>query len=317
MAQAYLLADRTFREAWEVHRWGMNRVSELSARFPAGLIIEILGRHGVEVKELVDDFYRHLADKHFAYYDHPASPYIDTDNLGVLLRILRYSDDTPDRQRNIQGLLALLEANVRPDGRLPVWLNAQEEAEPVMFLGEGCGTIEANLLLGLLLYQPHEYGHLVLRASRRLLADFASRGASITVNYPRTYNLAVLAELISNLTNQGLSDQIPDFAVADDRLRIEIERETSRPRVGPQDAACLIWAGQSARLAHSPRDRLLPTVLNSQSFDGGWPAEPFFFAPTSGGRAMWYSSRLLTSAVCYHALNLVQLSANRQAASEV
>ena len=310
MAQDYLLADRTFREAWEVHRWGMNGVSELSARFPAGLIIEILGRHGVDVKELVDDFYLHLEDKHFAYYDHPTTPFIDTDNLGVLLRILRYSDDTPDRRRAIQGLLALLEANVQPDGRLPVWLNTQEEAESVMFLGEGCGTIEANLLLGLVRYKPDESGPLVLRASRRLLTDFASRGTSITVNYPRTYTLAVLAELLSDLTTQGLSDQIPDFAAADDRLRIEIERETTRPKIGPQDAACLTWAGYTAGVAPFPPDRLLPIILDSQSFDGGWPAEPFFFAPTAGGRTMWHASRLLTSAVCYQALNLVGLSAD-------
>ena len=308
MAQAFLLADRTFREAWEVHRWGMNGATELSARFPAGLIIEILGRHGVDVRELVDDFYRHAEEKHFSYYDHPATPYIDTDNLGVLLRISEYSDDSPSRQRTLQDLLARLEANVRPDGRLPVWLNVHDEVEPVMFLGEGCGTIEANLLLGLLRYKSYEHGHLVLRASRRLVADFASRGTSITVNYPRTYTLAVLAELLSHLTTQGLIDQIPDFAAAGDRLRVEIERETSRPRIGPQDAACLTWAGYTAGV---PSDALLPIILTSQSFDGGWPAEPFFFAPAAGGRAMWYSSRLLTSAACYHALNLVGISANR------
>jgi hypothetical protein len=310
MAQGYLLADRTFQEAWEVHRWGMNGVTELSARFPAGLIIEILGRHGVEVGELVDDFFRHAEDKHFSYYDHPATPYIDTDNLGVLLRIVQYSDDSPSRHRTLQDLLALLATNVGPDGRLPVWLNPHDEAEPVMFLGEGCGTIEANLLLALLRYQPHESGHLVLRASRRLLADFASRGTSITVNYPRTYTLAVVAELLSDLTTQGLSDQIPDLAAADDRLRFEIERETSRSRIGPQNSACLIWARYSAGLAHLPSDGFLGTIVNSQSFDGGWPAEPFFFAPSAGGRAMWFSSRLLTSAVCYHALNLVGPAAN-------
>jgi hypothetical protein len=191
-----------------------------------------------------------------------------------------------------------------------VWLNTHDEAEPVTFLGEGCGTIEANLLLGLLRYQPHESGHLVLRASRRLLADFASRGTSITVNYPRTYTLAVVAELLSDLTTQGLSDQIPDLAAADDRLRFEIERETSRSRIGPQNSACLIWARYSAGLAHLPSDGFLGTIVNSQSFDGGWPAEPFFFAPSAGGRAMWFSSRLLTSAVCYHALNLVGPAAN-------
>ena len=310
MAQGYLLADRTFREAWEVHRWGMNGATELSARFPAGLIIEILGRHGVDVRELVDDFYRHAEEKHFSYYDHPATPYVDTDNLGVLLRIDEYSDDKPERQRTLQDQLALLETNVRPDGRLPVWLIAHDEAELTMFLGEECGTIEANLLLGLLRYKPHEYGHLVLRASGRLLADFASRGTSITVNYPRTYTLAVLAELISQLRTQGLSGQISDFTAADDRLRIEIEREVSRPRIGPQDAACLTRACCAAGLAHLPTNGFLRTILASQSFDGGWPAEPFFFAPAAGGRAMWYSSRLLTSAICYQALNLAGLSAN-------
>ena len=308
MAEGFLLADRTFQEAWEVHRWGMNGANELSARFPAGLIIEILGRHGVDVKDLVDDFFRHAEQKHFSYYDHATTPYVDTDDLGVLLRIVEYSHDSPSRHRSLQDLLALVETNVRPDGRLPVWLSGQDEAEPVMFLGEGCGTIEANLLIGLLRYGPHECGRVVLPASRRLLADFASRGTSVAVNYPRTYTVAVFAELLSQMSAQGLSGPIPELAAADDRLRVEIEHEATRPRMGPQDAACLISAGYRAGVATLPTDRLLTIIRNSQGFDGGWPAEPFFFAPAAGGRTLWYSSRLLTSALCYHALNLVALS---------
>lgn len=310
MAQGYLVADRTLRDAWEVHRWGMNGATELSARFPAGLIIEILGRQGVDVREMVDDFYRHAEDKHFSYYDHPTTPYIDTDNLGVLLRIFQYSEDSPRRRQIIQHLLTLLETSVRPDGRLPVWLKTQNEDEPVMFLGEGCGTVEANLLLGLIQYQPDDLHHLVLPASRRLLADFAARGTSITVNYPRNYTLAVVGELLANLTSENLSSRIPDFAAAEDRLRTELEQETGRPRIGPQDAACLTWAGRTTGSVQPATDRFVSIILKSQSFDGGWAAEPFFFAPIAGGRTMWYSSRLLTSAVCYHALSLVEISTN-------
>jgi len=72
MAEGYLAADPTFRDAWEVHRWGMAGAAEVTARFPAGLVIEALGNHGHDVADLADEFYQSAGEQGFAYYDHPA-----------------------------------------------------------------------------------------------------------------------------------------------------------------------------------------------------------------------------------------------------
>ena len=44
------------------------------------------------------------------------------------------------------------------------------------------------------------------------------------------------------------------------------------------------------------------TILKGQSFDGSWIGERFAAAPNRGLAVTWYSSSLLTSALCYDAL---------------
>lgn len=300
MAVGFLLADPTLRESWETHRWGLLGAVETSARFPAGLILEILAGHGLDVTEMIDGFFRSTAGKHFAYYDHPAArPYIESDTLGLLLRLYKHSGRTDSHRMVLSEYLELLHKYVGPDGRLPVWLVESDQAQALV-LGEGCGTIEANLLLGLLDYQPEEHMSLITPAAHRLLADYIARGVSINVNYPQSYARAVLADLLDRL-------QELDFAMVEParrRLRGETLRASQQARVTPQDAACLIWTCSRPGLADLHRESWAEIVARAQSFDGGWPSEPFFFAPAGRGRTMWYSSRLLTTALCYHALSI-------------
>jgi len=302
MAAGFLLADPTMREAWEVHRWGLLGAVEMSAQFPAGLILEILAGHGLEMTELIDGFFRSTEGKRLAYYDHPvARPFVESDTLGLLLRLYKYSGQSERNGKIVDEYLELLHKRVRPDGRLPVWLVERDQA-PAMVLGEGCGTIEANLLLGLLDYQPHEHMSLIMPAAHRLLDDYVTRGASINVNYPHPYTRAVLAELIDRL--EILDSEITELAPARRRLRAEISRAAHQARITPQEAACLVWSCSRPDLADLIQDSWNTTITRTQSFDGGWAGEPFFFAPATGGRTMWYSSRLLTTALCFHALSM-------------
>jgi len=299
MAVGFLLADPTMREAWETHRWGLLGAVETSARFPAGLILEILAGQGVDVTELIDGFYRSTGERHFAYYDHPAARhYIESDTLGLLLRLYQHSGQTEGHRRVLGDYLELLHKHGPPDGRLPVWL-VQSDQAPAMVLGEGCGTIEANLLLGLFDYQPHEHMSLIMPAARRLLGDYVARGTSVNVNYPQPYARAVLAELIDRL--EGLDPEMTQLARP--RLRAEVLRSAHQARINPQEAACLIWTCSRPALADLHKESWKTIITRAQSFDGGWPGEPFFFVPAAGGRTMWYSSRLLTTALCFHALS--------------
>jgi hypothetical protein len=305
MAERFLTADPTFREAWEVHRWGMADAAEVTARFPAGLVIEVLGKHGSDVADLVDDFYRQAAEKQFAYYDHPDLPYVETDTLGTMLRLFPYSKQTEWHRKTLDDFIALLDGHVAEDGRLPVWLVDQTDAGHVL-LGEGCGTIEASLLCGMIGYDPDRFGPLVQRSAERLIDDFLDRGAGITVNYPRPYLLAVFADLLAALAN---TDPIERISAAWNQLAVQIEIEAARDRPTAMTAACLILACSHPQTAHLADETWTTTVLKGQSFDGGWTGEPMFFAPNRGGETTWYTSRLVTSALCYDALSTPALEA--------
>jgi hypothetical protein len=304
MAAGFLLADRTFQEAWEVHRWGLLGAAEISARFPAGLILELLAKHGLEVTEMVDDFFWSIDEQHLAYYDHPAARrYVESDTLGLLLRIYKHSSQTERHRGVLRDFLALLAKHARPDGRLPVWLVSSVQVSALV-LGEGCGTIEANLVRGLLEYQPDEHMSLIVPSTRRLLGDYAARGSSVNINYPQPYTRGVLAELTDQVEQQGLIGEIPEVAPARERLREELARTGRQSRITPQEAACLIWSCWRPGLTDLYQKSWQAIVTSGQSFDGGWAAEPFFFAPSSGGQTKWYSSRLLTTALCFHAISL-------------
>ena len=82
---------------------------EVSAQFPAGLILEILAGHGLDMTELVDGFFRSTEDKRLAYYDHPvARPYIESDTLGLLLRLYKHSGQTERNEKILGDYLELL-----------------------------------------------------------------------------------------------------------------------------------------------------------------------------------------------------------------
>ena len=295
-AARYLTADPTFRDAWEAHRWGMAGDPEVTARFPAGLVIEVLGNHGHDVGDYADEYYRQAAEQGFTYYDHPDLPYRETDTIGTLLRLWPYTKQTDWHRSIADGLIDVLEAHVERDGRLPVWLVDPAEAEHPL-LGERCATIEANLLRGLIAYDAERCGGLVARSSDRLFAEFAVRGAGITVNYPRPFLLSVLAALLAARPN---SDRW-------DRLRQEIVVEAARDRTTPQAAAALSLACSHGPTADLMDERWTDTIVKGQSFDGSWAAEPMFFAPNRGGTVTWYASPLLTSGVCYDALASTRL----------
>ena len=305
MTEGFLTADPTFREAWEVHRWGMADAAEVTARFPAGLVIEVLGKHGSDAADFVDDFYRQAAEKQFAYYDHPDLPYVETDTLGTMLRLFPYSKQTEWHRKTLDDFIALLDGHVAEDGRLPVWLVDQTDAGHVL-LGEGCGTIEASLLCGMIGYDPDRFGPLVQRSAERLIDDFLDRGAGITVNYPRPYLLAVFADLLAALAN---TDPIERISAAWNQLAVQIEIEAARDRPTAMTAACLILACSHPQTAHLADETWTTTILKGQSFDGGWTGEPMFFAPNRGGETTWYTSRLVTSALCYDALSTPALEA--------
>jgi hypothetical protein len=308
MAEGFLLADLMFRESWESHREGMFGSSFVTSRFPAGLILEILSAHGHDMSIPIDDFLAFTATNRFRYYEHPWSD-IDSDTLGVYLRLTPHSA-TVGRGQAATPVLASLERDVAVQGHVPVWITDCEGSpvdRPFMLnLGEGCGTVAAHLLLGLLAHEPERYASTIERGSLQLLGRIGEVGLGANVNYPPLFALAAFARLITKLEDSGHGfldgPGKPAASKARKMLGSALDGATQRRVLTAQQAALLTSACLVMKCSGKLEPGWRTTILTKQRFDGSWIGEPFAAAPNRGLAVTWYSSTLLTSALCYDAL---------------
>ncbi len=307
MAEGFLMSDLTFRESWETHREGMFGSTAVASRYPAGLILEILRARGHEVSRAVNEFLAFTASNAFRYYDHPWSE-IDSDTLGVYLRLLPAANG--GLSQAVAPVLACVERDVAALGRVPVWVRECEgspRGRPAMLdLGEGCGTVGAHLLLGLLAYAPDRYAETIERGALQLLGRIEDVGMGANVNYPPVYALATFGRLIAKLEDpdHGFLGGRGKHATRKTRrvLASAFERAIERKILTAQQAALLTIACRDVNRSEKPDPRWRTTILKRQRFDGSWIGEPFAAAPNRGLAVTWYSSTLLTSALCYDAL---------------
>ena len=305
MAEGFLLADPTFRESWETHREGMFGSAEVFSRYPEGLILEILSSQGHDLARRVEDFLAFTAANGFRYFAHPWSG-IDSDTVGVFLRLQRYATAPGRHATALDAVLGCLERDVLASGIVPVWITGCDGVDParspVIDLGEGCGTAAAHLLTGLIDHASEAYRDAIGRGSVHLLARIAEVGLGANVNYPPPYALAAFLRLIARLGELDLEGLLEAAGEARRVLVAELERACRRRRIGPQEAALLTIACFDAERPDLVEPAWATTILKRQRFDGGWGAEPFAAAPNRGGSVTWYSSTTLTSAFCYDAL---------------
>jgi hypothetical protein len=317
MAEAFLDADPALEESWEVHREGMFAAPLVVSRFPAGLVLEILRRHGRSSAEAVDAFVSFTITNRFRYYDHPWSDG-DSDTIGVAARLAASSPaEGADRSGRlgypeITAALDCVAADVDRTGAIPVWVpgcpgvvGAEGPRPTVTALGEDCGTVAANLLLGLVAWDPVRYRRTIELGGARLVSRILESGLGANVDYPRLYAVGAFARVLDALERLEVATPTAG-SIADARAELtgELARLVSlrAPRRGPQDAALLALA-----CLEMDRPDLLPRdwtwwVLGHQRFDGGWDAQPFAAAPNRGGSVTWYASATLTTALCYDAL---------------
>ncbi len=308
MAEGYLLADLTFRESWEVHRRGLAGAGLVTARFPAGLLLEVLCSQGHDLAQQVDEFFQYQQAHAFSYYDHPALPYVDTDSLGVLLRLVKYSRNPPAQQQALEIPLGWMRLSIQADGRIPVWIkhppeSARQANPPPNLLGEGCGSIEASLLSGLLEPNWQQDRGIIQASVAGLFERFSRQGPAISVNYPPGYCLWRIVQLLGALQRRrlelGLSARVNQVAQS---LPEHLYRAAGQYQLSPQQAAFLALASAGPSRQDRFKRRWLTLLLKSQRPDGSWPAEPLFFVPNRGELTVWHSSDLLTTAYCYLAL---------------
>jgi hypothetical protein len=298
MAEAFLLADPTLSESWETHREGLFAAPMVVSRFPAGLVLEILCENGHELPRAIDEFMEFTAGNGFRYYDHPASD-VDTDTIGVVLR-LRQFETWAGLAPALDPVLACLDRVVSSNGTVPVWLpdcRSDETRPAVIALGEGCGTVAAQLLLGLANVED-EHRETVETGSSDLFRRIADVGLRANVNYPPLYALSIFFRVIERLGSRAAQPA----ARARRALEIALDEAIAIRPPTPQQAGLLARACLDAGRPDLLDARWSATILKGQRFDGSWDREPFAAAPNRGKSVTWYSSATLTTALCYDAL---------------
>ncbi|HUF38555.1 MAG TPA: hypothetical protein VMN57_08530 [Anaerolineales bacterium] len=300
-AAAFLNSDLAFRESWEIHRYGLFGRDEVISRFPAGLALEVLCETGSELPGIVDAFVAGLARQRFGYFDLPDLVLRDADTLGLALRLWDYGTRPEGGVREaLEEALAVMGRSVLPDGRVPVWLG--EPPDGVRLAGEGCGVVEAHLLLGLLAFDVERFKRMIVRSAAGLFDRFTEFGAGISVNYPALYSLSVVSRLAAALERAGIT--APGWETWGEVYRAELEAELDRSERTPQEAAFAIMA--STGPAADRFEREWPVrIRKHQRPDGSWNAEPFCFVANRGNEASWYASRTLTTAFCFRSLKMI------------
>lgn len=305
MAEAFLLSDLTFRESWETHREGMLGAPEVSSRFPAGLILEILCRRGLKLDGAVGVFLSHAASNRFRYYDHPGSD-VDADTVGVVLRLQKYGPARDRISPAMARMLGCIDRLAEASAEIPVWLtecNEPKEPRPATFrLGERCGTVVGHLLIGLTEIRGSRAT--VETGAVALLDRVANVGLGANINYPPRYALAVFFRLLECLSARRLSESMSVRLTAARTVLVgELERRSSAPVTSAQEAALAVLAAHAGGRKDLVRPGWITTILKQQRFDGSWPTAPFAVAPNRGWRVSAYSSTTLTTALCYDALS--------------
>ncbi|HEY7023446.1 MAG TPA: hypothetical protein VH371_00645 [Candidatus Limnocylindrales bacterium] len=303
MAEAFLDADPSYCESWETHREGMFGAELVVSRYPAALIIEIQRRAGRAMDDEVDDILDYLDATAFRYYDHVDSD-IDTDTLGIYLRLAGRHAGEGRRTPNLVRALDCLTETVASIGQVPVWLVSCGQDVPArsITLGEGCGTVAAHLLLGLAELTDESARATLTTGARSLLARIRDVGLGANVDYPPMFAAAVFFRLLDRLAECADGEPLRLIDETRSRLMGDLESFAGSPARSAQEAALMVGACRAAGRIDLVAATHLATILKHQRFDGGWPAETFAMAPNRGQHASPYSSSTLTSALCYAAL---------------
>jgi hypothetical protein len=311
LATSALSDDLTFREAWEVQRWGdWCQAPRVGRLFPAGLCLLALAAAGHDVSEpiaaLLEQSRR--ADG-WRYFDDWTGIAPDADDLGLVLQLLPLAA----RQQSLRDALAwpveLLLRHTEPVGLIPTWLDKDliepPPASSPEWLGRQCLGVTINAALGLVQAAwPLPEGYLD-RAIAFIVATYENQPERGIFYYSTPYVHLLLARLWRSLQDGRVA--LDACALLDALLtRIQAQILASRHADGgwrsPQTTACHLEL-LTLRKAHGfdPAPCLI-TLAGRQRYDGLWPAEPLFRCPGKDRAQESYGSRAVTTSICLHAL---------------
>lgn len=302
-AERFLLSDTSFRESWEVHRWGLFGCPELSSSiFHSALILDNLAASGTKRTDLIADTILRYQKNNHQYFDQPNPLPPDIDTLGILLRILRQASAPPELLQRFEQPLQWLERHALGDGTLPTHFCLDRPGYLTRLGVNRCAVVSANLLLGLIGLDTSRFRPLVLRSAAKLFRQVAESGMNCVKQYAHSFGIWILLELKQALWEKEWAEPIREAMFAAEKALLEqFELATAKADLKCLDAAFLILI-QSQHQQKPYEARWLETILGKQYTDGSWDAEPFYVMPAMDHLQDWYRSRTMTTSFCHLAL---------------
>lgn len=318
-AEAYLLADPSLREAWDIQQHSHANMPQVVGRvFAPCVVVDLLAAHGHDVSAQVDDLLTTLQSQDFRSWDqaHLLAP--DADTLALAIRLIPHARD-PGRQLDaFRAPLRWLREAQWPSGHIPVWLrdgdSTKASSDVAVLYGAQCATVETNLMASLAALDWRQHRDLVEACARDWCRRWTELGLGACGHYTPLYSLWSATELVALLTRhtadvalRGALDEVGAV------LREALRAEAGRADLSPQDAAFLILA--SLRTRSLPFEAAWVTRLyKQQRHDGCWEGEPFYVTPSARSLSVqWFRSRTVTTAFIYHALKHHHAAVQRKA----
>lgn len=309
MAELYILSDRTFKESWEVHRWGfLNEPTLTGQNFPSGVIIENMCSTGIKLLDEITFLYENYSKNDLHYFNEKCPLAPDSDTLGLMIRLYLYSNKKNVHKALIERHLRWMLSNVEESGKVPVWLLKGIDPDVKrdyfdLISGSDCIGVHANLILGLIMYDYSRFKDLIEKLLKYQLNVFNNKCMGIPTFYKPLFWYFTLSEIIKNLREKNLSGHITSL-IADsiNKLAEKTENNINFVNLSPMDSAFLIMICRNLNLDGLLKPFLKDKIIQTQRFDGAWEAEPFYSLPTIGNVIGWHSSRLITSSFCYRAI---------------
>lgn len=307
-AQAYLLEDPSFREAWDVQRYALATAPcFVGQTFQASLVIDILARHGHRLVDAADDTLRRYQDNRYRYWERADLLVPDADSLALALRLVPLSSNPGWACKGLEVPLQWMRASQAPCGHIPVWFRDHDcppaLSDLVVLYGTGCATVETNLMLSLIGFDWDRYRDLIEACARHWCGRWLAVGLGATEHYTPLYSLWAATELVARLSERTHDEALRGLlSRVGDVLAERLLREGEQAEVSPQEAAFLTLA--SLRTHALPfKPAWVTAMTKHQRHDGCWGGEGIYITTAARGLVVnWLKSRVITTAFVYDAL---------------
>jgi hypothetical protein len=315
-ARDFITKDREYREAWDVHTWGLFGLDCVVGRVFAcsqlGILLSYVTPHA-DVTRFVGYIIGTQETVGWRYFPNTnCKP--DADDFGLALQLLSIGKMAAFFD---QHFISVVQNHPEPDGRVCTWLDhPAHKSEPRDY----CVAVAANFYIGVVMaFKEDEdnwlkswprgyYSSYFQRAMRYLFSQRTENGWRGYWYQNYYHDTWLVARALNQLDSVAMDDKMTGAKInmlrecARSWSNVDVfHSQTPAPLINIQDLAWIILFLKEVK--QEVPIEYLQAILEAQRPDGGWDALPFYKTPFKND-VTFFKSRLLTTAAAAAALSL-------------